>query len=141
MQPVVKGFLWHQGESDGGNSKYEKYTRTLMADVREEFAPYARDEDGENIAWIDCTIHDNTTSGKVTYGDAANNAKLKIANESEDDLNFCVDAGWKTPNGLKLDIGDDAEGGFNLYHYNTKDCYILGEAYADIILNNGILDI
>lgn len=143
LQPVVKGFLWHQGESDGGNSKYEKYTRTLMKDVREEFAPYARDKDGENIAWIDCTIHDNPNApaNKPTYGDAANNAKLKIANESEDDLNFCVDAGWKTPNGLKLDIGDDAKGGFNTYHYNTKDCYILGEAYADIILNNGILDI
>ena len=53
--------------------------------------------------------------------------------------NFLIDATF-TDHGLKLEIGDADKGGYNLYHYNTKDAFILGEAYADIILNNNLLD-
>lgn len=137
--PVLKGFLWHQGESDGGDSNYETYTRTLVGDFREEFADYAPDGDGENIAFIDCTIYDGKGTSKMSYGTAANQAKMKIGNESEDDLNFCIDASHDE-GGLGLEIGDDSKGGFNTYHYNTPDAYILGKAYADIIIDNDLLD-
>ena len=136
--PVLKGFLWHQGESDGGDAKYEEYTRTLVGDFREEFKSYAVDEDPDKIAFIDCTIYDGKGVSKMSYGTAANEAKLKIGNESEEDLNFCINANHEE-GGLGLEIGDDSKGGFNTYHYNTKDAFILGEAYGEIILNNNLL--
>ena len=141
-KPVIKGFLWHQGESDGGDSKYEKYTRTLIGDFREEFKAYAPKKKANNIAFIDCTIYDGLGKSSMNYGDAANKAKLKIGNESETDLNFCINAnhkGNKLGEGLGLEIGDDALGGYNTYHYNTKDAYILGKAYGDVIINNNLL--
>ena len=136
--PVLKGFLWHQGESDGGDAKYEDYTRTLVGDFREEFKSYAADEDPDKIAFIDCTIYDGKGTSKMSYGTAANNAKLKIGNESEDDLNFCINANHEE-GGLGLEIGDDSKGGYNTYHYNTPDAYKLGKAYGEIILNNNLL--
>jgi len=140
--PVIKGFLWHQGESDGGQSKYEDYMRTLLYDFREEFKSYAIDQDPNKIAFIDCTIYDGKGTSKQSYGDAANKAKIKIATESEEDLNFCINGGH-TANDLgeplNLEIGDDAKGGYNTYHYNTSDAYRLGKAYGEIILNNNLL--
>lgn len=136
--PVLKGFIWHQGESDGGDSKYEQYTRTLLADFKEEFKSYAVDENPDKIAFLDCTIYDGKGKSKTSYGTAANNAKLKIGNESEEDLNFCVNANHEE-GGLGLEIGEDAKGGFNTYHYNTADAYKLGKAYGEIILNNHLL--
>ena len=136
--PVLKGFLWHQGESDGGDAKYEDYTRTLVGDFREEFKSYAVDEDPDKIAFIDCTIYDGKGTSRMSYGTAANNAKLKIGNESEDDLNFCINANHEE-GGLGLEIGDDSKGGYNTYHYNTPDAYKLGKAYGEIIINNNLL--
>ena len=136
--PVLKGFIWHQGESDGGNTKYETYMRTLLNDFKEEFKSYALDEDPDKIAFLDCTIYDGKGKSTLNYGTAANNAKLAIANESEDDLNFCIDAGHGE-GGLGLEVGDDAAGGYNTYHYNTKDAYILGKAYGELIINNNLL--
>ena len=136
--PVLKGFIWHQGESDGGEKKYEQYMRTLLNDFKEEFKGYAVDEDPNNIAFLDCTIYDGKGKSTMSYGTAANEAKLKIGNESEEDLNFCINANHEE-GGLGLEIGDDAKGGFNTYHYNTKDAYILGKAYGEIIINNNLL--
>ena len=136
--PVLKGFLWHQGESDGGDSKYEQYTRTLVGDFREEFKSYAVDEDPNKIAFIDCTIYDGKGKSTQTYGTAANKAKLKIGNESEEDLNFCINANHEE-GGLGLEIGDDAKGGYSTFHYNTPDAYKLGKAYGEIIINNNLL--
>ena len=136
--PVLKGFLWHQGESDGGETKYETYMRTLLNDFKEEFKSYALDEDPNKIAFIDCTIYDGKGKSKQSYGTAANNAKMKIANESEEDLNFCINANHEE-GGLGLEIGDDAKGGYNTFHYNTEDAYKLGKAYGEIILNNNLL--
>ena len=137
--PVLRGLIWHQGESDSGNSKYATQMKQLIDDFNEEFASYAIDEDVNNIAFLDCTIYDGS---KQTYGSnpAVNALKLQIANESEDDLRFCIDGGFKSENGLKLEIGDDAKGGYNTYHYNTSDAYRLGEAYAQLIIDNNLID-
>ena len=136
--PVLKGFIWHQGESDGGETKYEQYMRTLLNDFKEEFKSYALDEDPNKIAFLDCTIYDGKGKSSLNYGTAANKAKLAIANESEEDLNFCVNANHEE-GGLGLEIGDDAKGGYNTYHYNTADAYKLGKAYGEIIINNNLL--
>ena len=147
--PVIKGLIWHQGESDTGNANYQTQMEQLIADFRSDYAEYATDGEGKNIAFLDCTIYDGS---KNRYGSQENvnkgiNAKKNaIAAKGQLDKddenyepNFIVD-GTFTDHGLSLEIGDEAKGGFNLYHYNTKDAFILGEAYADIILNNGLLD-
>ncbi|MBO6261023.1 MAG: hypothetical protein J6N95_00225 [Bacilli bacterium] len=136
--PVLKGFIWHQGESDGGEAKYEQYMRTLLGDFKEAFKSYAVDEDPANIAFLDATIYDGKGKSTLNYGTAANKAKFAIANESEEDLNFIVN-GNHEEGGLGLEIGDDAKGGYNTYHYNTPDAYKLGEAYGKIIVENHLL--
>ncbi|MCQ2800614.1 MAG: sialate O-acetylesterase [Bacilli bacterium] len=143
--PVIKGFLWHQGESGGGKPDYETSMRQLIADFKEEFADYAPDQDTDQMAFIDCYIYDGLGTSKLSYGDETNKAKQRIAEESEDDLNFCINslhAGntLGLPEGLALEIGDDAKGGYNTYHYNTPDAYVLGEAYAQVIIDNDLLD-
>ena len=136
--PVLKGFIWHQGESDGGEAKYEQYMKTLLGDFKEAFKSYAVDEDPANIAFLDATIYDGKGKSTLNYGTAANKAKFAIANESEEDLNFIVN-GNHEEGGLGLEIGDDAKGGYNTYHYNTPDAYKLGEAYGKIIVENHLL--
>ena len=137
--PVIRGFLWHQGESGGGNPDYETSMRQLLSDFRDEFKEYAIDEDPDNIAFIDCTIYDGKGKSSLNYGTATNEAKKRIADESEDDLNFLINANHEE-GGLGLEIGDDAMGGYNTYHYNTKDQYILGTAYAQVILDNDLIE-
>ena len=141
-EPVIKGFVWHQGESGGGDPDYETSMRKLLTDFKEEFEDYAPDQDTENMAFLDCTIYDGNSP--VSYKDSkgivqTNVAKLAIANESEDDLNFCINANHEE-GGLGLDIGNDAQGGYNTYHYNTKDAFILGQAYGDLIIDNDLLN-
>ena len=137
-QPVLRGFVWHQGESDSGSNTYAEEMKQLINDFKTEFADYALDGDTDNVAFLDCTIYDGS---KRTYGanPAVNAQKLSIANESEDDLNFIVDGSFNTPDGLKLEIGDDANGGFNTYHYNTSDAFRLGEAYGQIMIDNNLI--
>lgn len=139
FEPVLRGFVWHQGESDSGSNTYAEEMKTLINDFKTEFVDYAVDQDPDQIAFLDCTIYDGS---KRTYGanPTVNAQKWLIANESEDDLNFCVDGSFNTENGLKLEIGDDAKGGYNTYHYNTPDAYRLGEAYAQIMLDNGLFE-
>ena len=138
LQPVIKGFLWHQGESGGGYPDYETSMRKLLDDVRTEFAEYAPNGEKENIAFIDCTIYDGKGTSSLNYGDATNNAKWAIANESEEDLNFCIN-GNHEDGGLALEVGDDAKGGYNTYHYNTSDAFRLGEAYGQMIIDHNLL--
>ena len=136
--PVIKGFVWHQGESGGGTPNYETSMRKLLADFKTEFEDYAPNQDTDNVAFLDCTIYDGKGTSSLSYGTDTNNAKMKIANESEDDLNFCINANHEE-GGLGLEIGDDSKGGFNTYHYNTSDAYRLGEAYGQLILEHNLL--
>ena len=112
--------------------------RKLLADFKEEFKDYAPEGDVNNIAFIDCTIYDGKGTSTLNYGTETNNAKWAIANESEDDLNFCINANHEE-GGLGLEVGDDAKGGYNTYHYNTFDAFRLGEAYGQMILDHDLL--
>lgn len=137
-EPVLRGFVWHQGESDSGSNTYAAEMKQLIADFKTEFVEYAIDEDPDQIAFLDCTIYDGS---KRTYGanPQVNAQKLSIANESEDDLNFIVDGSFNTENGLKLEIGDANKGGYNTYHYNASDAFRLGEAYGQIMIDNELI--
>ena len=124
--------------ADIGYPDYETSMRKLLDDVRTEFAEYAPNGEKENIAFIDCTIYDGKGTSSLNYGDATNNAKWAIANESEEDLNFCIN-GNHEDGGLALEVGDDAKGGYNTYHYNTSDAFRLGEAYGQMIIDHNLL--
>lgn len=146
--PVIKGFIWHQGESDTGNRNYQTQMEALIKDFRDDYAEYAEDEDGQNIAFLDCTIYDGSKNRYGSQSDVNNGinklknniaAKGQLDKDDENyEKNYIVD-GTFTDHGLKLEIGDDAQGGFNMYHYNTKDAYILGQAYGQIIIDNDLL--
>ena len=138
-EPVIRGFVWHQGESGGGKPDYETSMRKLLGDFKEEFVDYAPDQDVDQVAFLDCTIYDGKGTSSLIYGNDTNNAKWAIANESEDDLNFCINANHEE-GGLGLEIGDDSKGGYNTYHYNTPDAFKLGQAYGQLILDHDLLD-
>ena len=145
FHPEIKAWLWHQGESDTDNDnqasedEYGKYMRHLLAEFREEFAEYAPEEDGDNIAFVDCTIYDGT---RMTYAgvDTLNATKKAISEDSEN--NYLINASTKDSEGLGLEIGgyENLGGCYDTYHYVTKDLFRLGEAYGNILIENEIIE-
>lgn len=145
MTPVIKGFLWHQGESDAGNNNYDKHLSGLVERFRTDFADYAPDEDGDNIAFVDGYIYDGPRSPYGADQDLnVNKLKQKVAEES--DNNFVINTSYHHEDGqekMELNINPDrgdVEGGVDNYHYKTYDCVRLGMAYANMIIENGFLD-
>ena len=146
-EPIIRGFVWHQGESDTGNSNYQTQMEELIKDFREDYADYAEDGDGKNIAFLDCTIYGgpkNRYGSQENVNNGINKLKNNIAakgllDESDKNFekNYIVD-GTFTEHGLSLEIGDDAKGGYNTYHYNTADAFKLGQAYGQIILDKDL---
>lgn len=145
FHPEIKAWLWHQGESDtdnneqAGEEQYGVFMRHLLAEFREEFSEYAPEEDGDNIAFVDCTIYDGT---RLTYSgvDTLNQTKKNIAEESEN--NYIINASCKDEEGLGLEIGGNQNlgGCYDTYHYVTKDLFRLGEAYGNILIDNDIIE-
>ena len=153
MKPTIKGFLWHQGENDSSTaaaSNYKANLEKLVGALREDYASYADDEDGENIAFIDCFIYDKGTNDSATMPSGSKLSDIKTLNaqklafSEESDNNFVVNSSWQYEGGLKLQIqtkssGTD-QGAIGQQHYRTKDMFLLGQAYADIITENDLLD-
>lgn len=153
MKPTVRGFLWHQGENDSSTSaanQYKANLEKLVGKVREDYEPYSLDEDKDNIAFIDCYIYDKGTNDNETLPCGNKLSDVKKLNEQkkefseESDMNFVVNSSWQYEDGLQLQIqvgSDDTDGGgIGQQHYYTKDMFILGQAYADIIIDNNLLD-
>ena len=148
--PVIRGFLWHQGETDSGNSKYKDQMLGLIAKFREDFADYAVDGDGENIAFIDGYIYDGPNSPYHSQSKATNlqinDFKEEIAKAGENNFvintSYCETYGYSTEEDggpMKLDIGlkqGDVEGGCDTYHYKTFDDLKMGIAYGECIIEN-----
>ena len=67
---------------------------------------------------------------------------MKKSIAAEADNNYIINASFIDEGGLKLQIGgnSDLDGGFNKYHYITKDCIRLGEAYGNILVDNNIIE-
>ena len=142
-KPVIKGWLWHQGESDGGEqAKRDAYARRLgdlIDTFRTDFSSYAPDEEGENIAFIDGLPYEGGTSLAGAAGAKELN-DIRIAEAEKDDMRFIVDTyanlEHKEENLLKV----SGEGSTQGVHYNTKDCFKLGMAFGKVIIDNGLLD-
>ena len=144
-KPVIKGWLWHQGESDGGEkAKRDAYARRL-ADLidafRTEFADYSTyaDDNGKSIAFIDGMTYE----GGTMLADAAGAKELneiKLAAADANDKRYIVDT-YANEEHIDANLltvsGNGATQGV---HYNTKDCFRLGKAYGKVILDNNLLD-
>ena len=144
-KPVIKGWLWHQGESDGGEkAKRDAYARRLADMIeafRTDFAEYSvkDDAEGKKIAFIDgMTFEGGTMLAGADDAKALNEIKLAAADAN--DRRYIVDtyanAEHVEANLLKVS-GDGSTQGV---HYNTKDSFRLGMAYGKVILDNNLLD-
>ena len=143
LTPVIKGWIWHQGESDcDGGVKTQKYAERLgdmVAQFREDFAEYARDEDGDNIAFIDGMVYQGTNpKSSWTKPEDMNAQKQAFADSAEN--NYIVDIYGNAEE--KTDANELKPGnpGGDSMHYNTKSSIRLGMAYGQVILDNDLLD-
>ena len=152
-KPTLKGFLWHQGENDAqpsNSSKYQQRFDKLFGQFREDFAEYAPEEDGENIALIDCYIFDKGDSASaslpsgVTVGQIKQLNDAKTAISEERDNNYIINSSWQIEGGLKLQVNENSSGvdhgGVGGQHYWARDMFKLGMEYARIIVENNLLD-
>ena len=141
FDPVIKGWVWHQGESDSATEKIQVYGQRLgdmVEKFREDFSDYARDGDGENIAFIDGMIYqgEGTSWGKETSV-AMNNAKQEFADSA--DNNYIVDIYGNEDPIAENELKPGNPGGDSM-HYNTKSSLRLGMAYGKVIVDNDLLD-
>ena len=142
--PVIRGFLWHQGETDSGNGNYATQLGSLVNRFRDEFGDYAVGGDGNNIGFIDGYIYDGPRSPYGADTDlVVNQQKDKLAQEHPN--NFVINTSYHHEDGqekMQLNINPDrgdVEGGVDNYHYKTYDCVRLGMAYAEMIINNNLI--
>ena len=137
LKPVIKGWVWHQGESDcDGGTKTANYAKRLgdmVAKFRDDFKDYARDEDGEKIAFIDGMVYQGSGTS-WTKPDVMNANKQAFADSASN--NYLVD---NYANEEKI-AANELKPGSDRMHYDTKSCIRLGMAYGKIIIDNGLLD-
>ena len=139
LKPVIKGWLWHQGESDCDPNKIPVYKQRLtdmVGQFREDFADYARDGDGDNIAFIDGMVYQGEGTSWTTP-DLMNAEKQKFADSGEN--NYLVDIYANEEKIAENELKPGNPGGDSM-HYNTKSCMRLGMAYGRVILDNDLLD-
>ena len=140
LKPVIKGWVWHQGESDcdGGNktAKYAQRLGDMVAQFRSDFAEYARNGDGEKIAFIDGMVYQGSGTA-WTKPDKMNEQKQTFANSAEN--NYLVDIYGNEEPVAANELKPGNPGGDNM-HYNTKSSLRLGMAYGKIIIDNNLLD-
>lgn len=129
-KPVIKAFLWNQGESDADNAKIPLYNDRFDALVglfKTDFEDYAPNGDGDVIAVIDALIYEE---GKATT-QSLNDTKLE--NIARHENYYYVDATHRE-GGMALTMGGD-----NL-HYDLISEFKLGMAYGQSIIDNNLLD-
>ena len=142
LKPVIKGWLWHQGESDcDGGTKTASYAQRLgdmVAQFREDFADYAPDQDGENIAFIDGMVYQGTDpKSSWTKPEDMNAQKQQFADSAEN--NYLVDIYANEDPIAENELKPGQPGGDSM-HYNTKSSLRLGMAYGKVIVDNNLLD-
>ena len=140
LKPVIKGWVWHQGESDcdGGvkTANYAKRLGDMVGQFREDFADYARDEDGENIAFIDGMVYQGSGTAWPKPEDM-NKQKQDFADSAEN--NYIVDIYANEEKIAENELKPGQPGGDSM-HYNTKSSLRLGIAYGKVIVGNNLLD-
>ena len=143
LKPVIKGWVWHQGESDcDGGTKTANYAARLgdmVAKFRDDFKDYARDEDGEKIAFIDGMVYQGTDPKSAwTKPEDMNAQKQQFADSG--DMNFIVDTYANAEEKTDENELKPGQPGGDSMHYNTKSSLRLGMAYGQVIIDNNLLD-
>ena len=135
-QPVIRGFLWMQGETDSDDAtsatNYAEYLSKMVETFRNDFASYAFEEDGDNIAFIDALIYDGPNTQWKNHT-ILNDSKRAVSEESEN--NYLIDTTVATGIGLQLDQQENGD----QYHYSMDSMMRLGNEFANIILENDLL--
>ncbi|MBP5091374.1 MAG: hypothetical protein J6328_02320, partial [Bacilli bacterium] len=101
-KPIIRGFLWMQGESDTEQKKidaYEDRFDAFVGKLKTDFAGYAKDGNGANIAVIDACIYDgpNTQWGAQTSVNM-NNLKMEMAETHQNQ--YCINTSCKLDGGM-----------------------------------------
>ncbi len=124
-QPEIGAILWMQGESDTTDAKgarYEDNQAALMAYLREDLAPWARER---GIYWIDAGIS-NSPYCEPAYP-AVNAAKEALSERSPLNLYFStIDAGLTTLY--------EPQGNPDLGHYDALCELALGHMFGDAVV-------
>ena len=144
LTPVIKGWVWHQGESDcdGGvkTANYAKRLGDMVGKFREDFAEYAKESNGENIAFIDGMVYQGTNPrSSWTKPEDMNAQKQQFADSG--DMNFIVDTYANADEKTDENELKPGQPGGDSMHYNTKSSLRLGMAYGEVILKNNLLDL
>lgn len=141
-KPIIRGWLWHQGESDTATEKIAAYAQRLgdMINLfRSDFESYAEDEDGTNIAFIDGMIYQGSgTQWGAQTSDDMNNVKKAFAESDEVPNTYIVDNYGNLDPVAGNELKPGNPGGDSM-HYCTKDSFRLGMGYADVIIENNLL--
>ena len=70
--------------------------------------------------------------------------RLFMGFSEESDMNFVINSSWQYEGGLKLQVNEASSGvdhgAVGGQHYWARDMFRLGMAYADIIVENNLLD-
>lgn len=131
--PLIRGFLWNQGEYDCGASNYNIYSthlNNLYSDLLAHFEQYCPRNNTEEAAFLDATIAENEIL-LVNY-ESINNQKKLVSQKRY--LNFLIDT---SSSGIDLATG---EPGGDSYHYNVGSMLKLGKAYGNIIIDNNLTE-
>lgn len=138
--PVIKGLLWHQGESDSGSvaiaNLYYGRLNGLITEFRREFASYAVDNDPYKINFIDAEIYAGTNP-------ATSCKNPGIINQAKNDVakllpcNYCIGTNGTDVNCV---IGTGGYSGGDQWHYTVDSMIKLGNTYASFIYDNHMLD-
>lgn len=142
-KPIIRGWLWHQGESDTATEKIAAYAQRLgdMINLfRTDFESYAKDEDGENIAFIDGMIYQGSgTQWGAQTSVQMNNVKKEFAESDEVPNTYIVDNYGNLDPVAENELKPGNPGGDSM-HYCTKDSFRLGMGYAQVIIDNDLLN-
>ena len=138
-KPIIRGFLWMQGESDSDENKipvYAERMNNLLNKFKEDFEEYAPNEEKEEIAFIDACIYDKIGG---QWGDANSLAlnQVKMQNAADHDNYYCINTSWRIEGGMELTTG--SPGGNGGAHYSTESMLKLGIAFADVMIENNLL--
>ena len=144
----IHSFVWMQGESDAlatdCANKYQANEAKLVNMVRDAYAQYAKNGNGDNIAFvsggiakfadIEIKLTGETASNGWTYSDTVNNGKManaKIEWNPVEGGYLNIDTPYKLANSAYIDtsslqVGANAGENKDVYHYSSVSMWNLG---------------
>ena len=121
-KPVIKAMCWMQGESDAGNTTYNRNyfsnTMNFVNDLRDEWSEYSKEG---GFTFIDAYISQYWSGYK-----GINGAKLEF--NDFDDNSLLIDT---ISEGLEYD--KQPVGSVDYYHYDSYSMYKLGRLFGEQI--------